>query len=168
MLESIPQCSAAEQQCALCLWWSDVGSQWVDVTESHSLASDVPLHRSESSVQPGRGKKKTTTKAFSLVCQISSFDIKKQPISINLTCMLAISLCSRTLASCARASCCWYHCLTCWSESISAWDVFNRFCRVLRSSWTCWSWLWRPPIWWRKSWTAKVTKTSHLIKSENK
>lgn len=72
--------------------------------------------------------------------------------------MLAISLCSRTLASWARASCCWYHCLSCWRESISAWDVFSRLCRVLRSSWTCWSWLWRPPICWRKSWTVKANE----------
>lgn len=71
------------------------------------------------------------------------------------TCMLAISLCSRTLASWASASCCWYHCLTCCSESISAWEVFSRLWRVLRSSWTCCSWPWRPDICWRKSWTAK-------------
>ena len=71
-----------------------------------------------------------------------------------LTCILAISPCSRTLASWASASCCWYHCLTCWSESISAWEVFSLLCRVLRSSWTCCSWFWRPPICWRSSWTA--------------
>lgn len=70
--------------------------------------------------------------------------------------MLAISFCSLTLASWARASCCWYHCLSCWRESISAWEVFSRLCKVLRSSWTCWSWLWSPPICWRKSWTAKA------------
>lgn len=94
-----------------------------------------------------------------------SRDIKADCTGIKLTCMLAISLCRRTLASWARASCCWYHCLTCWSESISAWEVFSRLCRVLRSSCTCWSWLWRPPICWRNSWTAKAQDQNIKLKN---
>lgn len=141
-----------------------VSVSWCDrVTFSSFRCSTTPIWV----ICPAWERKKNNKSVPSC---LSNFPLcyKNQPININLTCMLAISLCSRTLASCAWASCCWYHCLTCWSESISAWDVFNRFCRVLRSSWTCWSWLWRPPICWRKSWTAKVTKISHLIKSENK
>lgn len=149
---SIPRCSVAEQQYALCLWWSGVESQLADGTESHFPTSDVPQLQSESSVQPGREEK--YHKCCVNIRQMSCLDGQPTCISISLTCMVAISFCSRTLASWARASCCWYHCLTCCSESISAWEVFSRLCRVLRSSWTCWSWLWRPPICWRNSWTA--------------
>lgn len=161
ILENIPQCFGAGQQYALFLWWSGVGSQSVGGTAWRSPASDVPRRQSGSSFQPGKEKDKGCLKwtSFSFLLYV----LKTKTISINLTCMLAISLCSRTRASWATASCCWYHCLTCWSESISAWDVFSRLWRVLRSSWTCWSWLWRPPICWRNSWTTtfQSKKSNH-------
>lgn len=108
------------------------------VGQSHILQLQMFHNTNLSHLSSLEGKKQNNNKHFrSTLWKMSGLDEKENRISINLTCMLAISLCSRTLASWATDSCCWYHCLSCWSESISAWEVFSRLCRVLRSSWTC-------------------------------